>query len=385
MKILILNEALEQRPLGHVEKRCAVSSQTIAKLVRKNIEVYIEEGAGLLSHYTDEDFAKAGANVVSDIAEIAVHVDILACVNAPRESVIAKLSAGTVVIGHLDPFFNEVLVTKLADANLTAISVEMIPRTSRAQKMDALSSQASLAGYAMVMKAANSLPSIFPMMMTPSGTIKPAKVFIIGAGVAGLQAIATAKRLGANVLAYDTRPVVAEQVESLGGKFLNVDIGETGQTKDGYAKELSDEQKALLAQAQKEAITSSDIVVTTAQLFGRKPPVLISKETLTSMKPGSVVVDMAAVSGGNVEGSKPGETVVLNNVTIIGDGFWSEGVSRAATDMYANNIYNLVDEFVKNEPIEFELSFEDDILNAAVITHGGLIRNEMLLSAYEGA
>jgi len=385
LKILILNEALEQRPLGHVEKRCAVSSQTIAKLVRKNIEVYIEEGAGLLSHYTDEDFAKAGANVVSDIAEIAVHVDILACVNAPRESVIAKLSAGTVVIGHLDPFFNEVLVTKLADANLTAISVEMIPRTSRAQKMDALSSQASLAGYAMVMKAANSLPSIFPMMMTPSGTIKPAKVFIIGAGVAGLQAIATAKRLGANVLAYDTRPVVAEQVESLGGKFLNVDIGETGQTKDGYAKELSDEQKALLAQAQKEAITSSDIVVTTAQLFGRKPPVLISKETLTSMKPGSVVVDMAAVSGGNVEGSKPGETVVLNNVTIIGDGFWSEGVSRAATDMYANNIFNLLDEFVKNEPIEFELSFEDDILNAAVITHGGLIRNEMLLSAYEGA
>jgi len=385
LKILILNEALEQRPLGHVEKRCAVSSQTIAKLVRKNIEVYIEEGAGLLSHYTDEDFAKAGANVVSDIAEIAEHIDILACVNAPRESVIAKLSPGTVVIGHLDPFFNEVLVTKLADANLTALSVEMIPRTSRAQKMDALSSQASLAGYAMVMKAANSLPSIFPMMMTPSGTIKPAKVFIIGAGVAGLQAIATAKRLGANVLAYDTRPVVAEQVESLGGKFLNVDIGETGQTKDGYAKELSDEQKALLAQAQKEAITSSDIVVTTAQLFGRKPPVLISKETLTSMKPGSVVVDMAAVSGGNVEGSEPGKTIVLNDVTIIGDGFWSEGVSKAATDMYANNIYNLLDEFVKNEPIKFELSFEDDILDAAVITHDGLVRNDMLLSAYKGA
>ncbi|GFD68689.1 NAD(P) transhydrogenase subunit alpha [Alteromonas sp. KUL106] len=385
MKILILNEALEQRPHGHVDKRCAVSSQTIAKLVRKGIEVYIEEGAGLLSHYTDEDFAKAGANVVADIAEIAEQVNILACVNAPRESVIEKLSAGTVVIGHLDPFFNEALVTKLANANLTALSVEMIPRTSRAQKMDALSSQASLAGYAMVMKAANSLPSILPMMMTPSGTIKPAKVFIIGAGVAGLQAIATAKRLGANVLAYDTRPIVAEQVESLGGKFLNVDIGETGQTKDGYAKELSDEQKALLAQAQKEAITSSDIVITTAQLFGRKPPVLISKDTLASMKPGSVVVDMAAVSGGNVEGSEPGKTIVLNDVTIIGDGFWSEGVSKAATDMYANNIYNLLDEFAKNEPIKFELSFEDDILDAAVITHDGLVRNDMLLTAYKGA
>lgn len=385
MKILILNEALEQRHHAHVERRCAVSSQTIAKLVKKGIEVYIEKGAGLLSHYKDEDFAKAGANIVADITEIAKQVDILACVNTPRESIVEKLPAGTVVIGHLDPFFNEALVTKLAMANLTALSVEMIPRTSRAQKMDALSSQASLAGYAMVMKAADTLPSILPMMMTPSGTIKPAKVFIIGAGVAGLQAIATAKRLGANVLAYDTRPVVAEQVESLGGKFLNVDIGETGQTKDGYAKELSDEQKALLAQAQKEAIASSDIVITTAQLFGRKPPVLISKETVASMKPGSVVVDMAAISGGNVEGSKPGETVVLNNVTIIGDGFWSEGVSRAATDMYANNIYNLLDEFVKSEPIEFELTFEDDILNGAVITYGGKIRNDMLLSAYEGA
>lgn len=385
MKILILNEALEQSPHGHVEKRCAVSPQTIAKLVKKNIDVYVEEGAGLLSHYTDEDFAIAGANVVFDIAEITKQVDILACVNAPRESVVTKLSAGTVVIGHLDPFFNEALVTKLANANLTALSVEMIPRTSRAQKMDALSSQASLAGYAMVMKAATSLPSILPMMMTPSGTIKPAKVFIIGAGVAGLQAIATAKRLGANVLAYDTRPVVAEQVESLGGKFLNVDIGETGQTKDGYAKELSDEQKALLAQAQKEAIISSDIVITTAQLFGRKPPVLISRETLASMKPGSVVVDMASVSGGNVEGSEPGKTIVLNDVTIIGDGFWSEGVSKAATDMYANNIYNLLDEFVKNEPLEFELSFEDDILDAAVITYDGLVRNNMLLTAYKGA
>ena len=385
MKILILNEALEQRHHAHVERRCAVSPQTIAKLVKKGIEVYIEKDAGQLSHYTDGDFAEAGANIVADTTEIAEQVDILACVNTPRESIVEKLSAGTVVIGHLDPFFNEALVTKLANANLTALSVEMIPRTSRAQKMDALSSQASLAGYAMVMKAANTLPSILPMIMTPSGTIKPAKVFIIGAGVAGLQAIATAKRLGANVLAYDTRPVVAEQVESLGGKFLNIDIGKTGQTKDGYAKELSDEQKALLAQAQKEAIASSDIVITTAQLFGRKPPVLISKETLASMKPGSVVVDMAAVSGGNVEGSKPGETVVLNNVTIIGDGFWSEGVPRAATDMYANNIYNLLDEFVKNEPIEFELTFEDDILDAAVITHGGLIRNDMLLSAYEGA
>jgi len=248
-----------------------------------------------------------------------------------------------------------------------------------------LSSQASLAGYVMVMQAANQLPSILPMMMTPSGTIKPAKVFIIGAGVAGLQAIATAKRLGANVLAYDTRAVVAEQVESLGGKFLKIDIGETGQTKDGYAKELTDEQKAKQQEAQRDAIADSDIVITTAQLFGRKPPVLITKDTLALMKPGSVVVDMAATSGGNVEGSVAGETVEVNGVKVIGNGNWSQYVAKAATDMYANNIYNLVDEFFDDETKTFGLNLEDDILAGCVITHDGSITNDMLNNAYKGA
>jgi NAD(P) transhydrogenase subunit alpha len=295
------------------------------------------------------------------------------------------MKKGAIVVGHLDPFFQQPLVESIAQKELTAISVEMIPRSSRAQKMDALSSQASLAGYVMVMQAANLLPSILPMMMTPSGTIKPAKVFIIGAGVAGLQAIATAKRLGANVLAYDTRPVVAEQVESLGGKFLKIDIGETGQTKDGYAKELTDEQKAKQQDAQRDAIADSDIVITTAQLFGRKPPVLISKETLALMKPGSVVVDMAATSGGNVEGSKPGETVEINGVKVIGNGYWSQYVAKAATDMYANNIYNLVDEFFNDESKSFELNLEDDILAGCVITHDGKVTNDMLINAYKGA
>ena len=235
------------------------------------------------------------------------------------------------------------------------------------------------------MQAANHLPSILPMMMTPSGTIKPAKVFVIGAGVAGLQAIATAKRLGANVLAYDTRPVVAEQVESLGGKFLKIDIGETGQTKDGYAKELTEEQKAKQQEAQRDAIADSDIVITTAQLFGRKPPVLISQSTLALMKPGSVVVDMAAQSGGNVEGSVPGETVVVNGVTVIGSGHWSQRVARAATDMYANNIYNLIAEFLDSETTSFKLDLEDDILNGCVITHDHKVTNEMLTNAYKGA
>lgn len=385
MKILILNESRQTGLHAHIEKRCAVTPSTVAKLARKGLVVFIEKGAGLLSHYKDSEFESAGAKIIDTADEVVGEIDVLACVNAPNELLVSTLPAHTIVIGHLDPFFQKPLVNQLAVSNITALSVEMIPRSSRAQKMDALSSQASLAGYVMVMKAASRLPSILPMMMTPSGTIKPAKVFVIGAGVAGLQAIATAKRLGANVLAYDTRPVVAEQVESLGGKFLKVDIGETGQTKDGYAKELTDQQKKTLAEAQKEAIQNSDIVITTAQLFGRKPPILISKDTLSTMKPGSVVVDMAALSGGNVEGSSPGETIEINDVCVIGTGNWSEEVSRAATDMYANNIYNLLDEFIKDDPLTFHLSFDDDILAASVITHNGKIINQMLLKAYEGA
>ncbi|MBU3020402.1 NAD(P) transhydrogenase subunit alpha [Aestuariibacter sp. A3R04] len=385
MKILILNESRQIGLHAHIEKRCAVSPGTVSKLVRKGIDVVIEKGAGFHANYEDSEFERSGAKLIETADEVVSEIDVLACVNAPNELLASTLPANTIVIGHLDPFFQQPLINCLAESNITALSVEMIPRSSRAQKMDALSSQASLAGYAMVMKAANALPSILPMMMTPSGTIKPAKVFVIGAGVAGLQAIATAKRLGANVLAYDTRPVVAEQVESLGGKFLKVDIGETGQTKDGYAKALTEKQQAILADAQKDAIAQSDIVITTAQLFGRKPPVLINQQTLKLMKPGSVVVDMAALSGGNVEGSEPGKTVVINGVTVIGTGNWSEEVSRAATDMYANNIYNLLDEFVKDDPLSFQLSFDDDILAASVITHNGKIRNETLLKAYEGA
>jgi NAD(P) transhydrogenase subunit alpha len=235
------------------------------------------------------------------------------------------------------------------------------------------------------MQAATHLPSILPMMMTPSGTIKPAKVFVIGAGVAGLQAIATAKRLGASVLAYDTRPVVAEQVESLGGKFLHIDIGETGQTKDGYAKELTEEQKHIQIAAQQDAIADADIVITTAQLFGRKPPVLINQDTLALMRPGSVVVDMAASSGGNVEGSVAGETIIVNGVTVIGLGNWSQAVAKDASNMYANNVYNLIDEFYDAETNQFDLDLADEILAQSVITHGGEIRNDMLLNVVKGA
>lgn len=385
VKIIILNESKAPDPLNKVEKRCAATPSSAQRLVKKGATLLLESGAGLNSGYSDSEYSEVGAVVIDDVNDALSDADMVVTVNKPTEAQLGLMKKGAIVVGHLDPFFQQPLIESLATKGLTAISVEMIPRSSRAQKMDALSSQASLAGYVMIMQAANQLPSILPMMMTPSGTIKPAKVFIIGAGVAGLQAIATAKRLGANVLAYDTRPVVAEQVESLGGKFLKIDIGETGQTKDGYAKELTDEQKAKQQEAQRDAIADSDIVITTAQLFGRKPPVLISKETLALMKPGSVVVDMAATSGGNVEGSVPGETVEINGVKVIGNGYWSQFVAKAATDMYANNIYNLVDEFFDNETKTFGLNLDDDILAGCVITHEGKITNDMLNNAYKGA
>ena len=383
MNVLILNEGREHS--GHTEKRCAVSPASVKRMAMRGITVVVQQNAGLLSGYSDADYAEAGASIVADTTTALKETDALLCVNQPPQEAYSLLKASALVVGHIDPFFQQPLVEALAAAQLTTLSVEMIPRSSRAQKMDALSSQASLAGYVMVMQAAAALPSILPMMMTPSGTIKPAKVYIIGAGVAGLQAIATAKRLGANVLAYDTRPVVAEQVESLGGKFLKIDIGETGQTKDGYANALTDEQKQKQQDAQRDAIADADIVITTAQLFGRRPPQLINKDTLALMRPGSVVVDMAATSGGNVEGVVAGETVVVNGVTVIGTGNWSQSVAKDATDMYANNLYNLLDEFYDDELKAFKLDLEDEILAGCVITHQGEIINDMLKNAYQGA
>jgi NAD(P) transhydrogenase subunit alpha len=220
--------------------------------------------------------------------------------------------------------------------------------------------------------ATTKLPRILPMMMTPAGTLKPSTAFIIGAGVAGLQAIATAKRLGAKVVAFDTRSVVAEQVRSLGGKFLEIDLGETGQTKDGYALALTEEQMKLQLEGQKKQIAESDIVITTAQLFGRKPPVLVTSDMIKGMKPGSVIVDMAAESGGNVEGSVAGKTVVVDGVTIIGDGNWSNFVSRDA------NLFNLVDEGWIADDKKMVIDMENDILQGCVITHGGEIVNETI-------
>ena len=256
--------------------------------------------------------------------------------------------------------------------------MEMIPRTTRAQKMDALSSQANLAGYVMVIQAAQQLDRILPMMMTPAGTLSPAKVFVIGAGVAGLQAIATAKRLGARVEAFDTRPVVAEQVQSLGGKFVEIDLGETGQTKDGYAKELTAEQLEMQREGMKAVISESDIVITTAQVFGRPAPRIVTADMVEAMKPGGVIVDMAVDSGGNVEGSVADETAEIGGVTILGLSNLPAQVSKDASQMYSSNLFNLVSEYWDSETKAMNLDLEDDILQSCVITHGGSIVNETI-------
>jgi len=284
----------------------------------------------------------------------------------------------------LDPYNEKDLVEAMATAGLTAISMEMVPRSTRAQKMDALSSQANLAGYVTVIQAASYSPKILPMMMTPAGTIAPARVFVIGAGVAGLQAIATAKRLGAKVEAFDTRPVVAEQVRSLGGKFVEIDLGDVGQTEQGYAKELTAEQLELQKEGQKKVIAESDIVITTAQLFGRAAPVLVTKDMIEGMRPGSVIVDMAVESGGNVEGSVAGEVVEVNGVKIVGQSNLPGEVANNASQMYSNNLTNLLQEFWNEESGALELDPEDDIVMSCVITRSGTVVNEALQSIYKG-
>jgi len=367
------------------ENRASVTPETVKKLVRLGAEIVIEAGAGAGAGISDEAYTAEGATIESDRDTLLGSADMVLRLRKPSRDEVAKLKSGCIHVSYLDPFNEHDLIREFASKNITAISMEMIPRSTRSQKMDALSSQANLAGYIAVMLAATRLPRIFPMMMTPAGTLKPAKVFIIGAGVAGLQAIATAKRLGARVTAFDTRPVVAEQVESLGAKFLEIDLGDTGQTKDGYAQELTPEQVEIQRQAQKEVIADSDVVITTAQVFGRKPPVLVTRDMVEGMAPGSVIVDMAAETGGNVEGSVPDEVVDVNGVTIVGTANLANIVARDATTMYANNLFNLVEDTWDEEAKAFVLDLENDILPGCVITHGGAVVHSTIKEIIEGA
>lgn len=359
------------------ERRAALTPESVQKLVKLGLEVLVESGLGKESGFADSKYQDAGATLSSDRNQVLSTGDIVLRVRKPSLEEVSQLKKGAVHISYLDPYNEAELIDALAANQISAISMEMIPRTTRAQKMDALSSQANLAGYIMVILAAQKLDRILPMMMTPAGTISPCKVFVIGAGVAGLQAIATAKRLGARVEAFDTRPVVAEQVQSLGAKFVEIDLGETGQTKDGYAKELTKEQILMQQEGMKQVISQSDIVITTAQLFARPAPRIVTKDMVDAMKSGSVIVDMAVDSGGNVEGSEPDKEVHTDNgVTIIGITNLPSVVATDASQMYSNNLFNLTSEFWNTEEKKFELDLEDDILKGCLITHNGSIVNE---------
>jgi NAD(P) transhydrogenase subunit alpha len=367
------------------ENRIPITPAHAKKLCAMGADLVVEAGMGAGSGFTDAEYAEAGATISHDRAELFRSADLLLRLRKPQLEEISQMKRGAIHISYLDPFNEHALVNAFKDAGVTAISMEMIPRTTRSQKMDALSSQANLAGYVMVIQAATYLPRIFPMMMTPAGTLKPANVFVIGAGVAGLQAIATAKRLGGKVTAFDTRPVVAEQVRSVGAKFLEIDLGETGETAGGYAKELTPEQVEKQRQAQKDVIAKSDVVITTAQVFGRKPPVLITRDMIEGMAPGSVIVDMAAETGGNVEGSVPNEVVVINGVTVIGKGNLAGEVARDASQMYSANLFNLVEDSWSKDDKTFVINFEHDILPGCIITHGGEVTNKAIKTILEGS
>lgn len=367
------------------ETRVALVPQNAKKLVNLGLSVTLESGAGGAAGFLDAEYEEAGAVISSDRQQLLGSADIVMRVRKPDAGEVSSLKSGAISMSFLDPFNEKELVESMAGQGVTAISMEMIPRSTRAQKMDALSSQANLAGYVTVVQAAYHLPKIFPMMMTPAGTIPPARVFVIGAGVAGLQAIATAKRLGARVEAFDTRPVVAEQVQSLGAKFVEIDLGDTGQTDQGYAQELTPQQLEMQREGQKKVIAQSDVVITTAQLFGRAAPVIVGRDMVEGMKPGSVVVDMAVESGGNVEGSVLDQVVDINGVKVIGQGNLPGEVARNASEMYSNNLFNLFDEFWDEEAKSLNLDPEDEIVDACVITRDGAVVNETIKNVYSGA
>ncbi len=358
------------------ETRVPMIPPTVAKLVKLGAEVVVETGTGLTCRHQDSDYTAAGAVIGKSREEMLGSADMVLRLRKPPKEEIGRMKRGCIHVSYLDPFNEQELVDALVEAGISAVSLEMIPRSTVAQKMDVLSSQANLGGYVAVILAQDHLDKVFPMMTTPAGTIKPARVFIIGVGVAGLQAIATARRLGARVEAFDTRPVVEEQVRSLGAKFVKVDLGETGQTKDGYAKELTPEQLQKQKEGMARACAQADVVITTAQLFGRPAPRIIDRPIIAGMQPGSVIVDMAVETGGNVEGSEVDKVVDIEGVKVIGLGNLPGRVARTASQMYSANLGNFVDHFWDREAGTFRLDLENEIIRGALITHDGALFSE---------
>jgi len=362
------------------ETRVPVVPATVEHLVKLGAEVVVESGLGLTCRFDDAAYVAAGASVAASREHMLRIADIVLRLRKPPLAEIPFMQRGAVHISYLDPFNEVELVDALVTAGISAVSLEMIPRTTLAQKMDVLSSQANLAGYVSVLLGTAHLNKILPMMTTPAGTIKPAKVFVIGVGVAGLQAIATARRLGARVEAFDTRPVVEEQVKSLGAKFVKVDLGATGQTQDGYATQLTPEQMELQKQGMAKACAQADIVITTAQVFGRPAPRIVDRAMLAQMQPGSVVVDMAVETGGNVEGSELNKVVEIAGVKVVGLGNLPGKVALTASQMYSSNLGNFVSHFWDKETKTFQLNLNDDIIKGALVTHDGELFSTMYKS-----
>lgn len=366
------------------DSRTALVPDTAKKLLAlEGVQVCVE--SGISDYWNDEAYSSIGVKVEDSRDQLLEKADLVLRIHPSDDQTIAKMKKGAIHISLLDPYNNRKLVEAYAEKGIDAISLEMIPRTTLAQKMDVLSSQASLAGYVAVIKAAERLDRILPMMMTPAGTLSPAKVFVIGAGVAGLQAIATAKRLGARVEAFDTRPVVEEQVLSLGAKFVKVNLGETGQTKDGYAKALSEEQLQKQREAMAKAVAQADITITTAKLFGRKAPIIITADMLKNVKSGSIIVDLAAGSGGNVEGVKVDEEVMINGIRLIGIDNLPGEVSVHASQMFASNMFNLISHLWNAETGTIDLAVgdaPDEIAVGCVIVREGRIIHPGILDHY---
>jgi len=374
MKIFFPKEAI-------VEKRISITPDFLKKYIDNGLQVSIEKSMGEHLGFLDDNFKELGAEIV-ERKKGFLEADIICSVNKLNEEDLTEIKENSLIVSFLDPFNDQELVENLRVKKISSISMELIPRTTRAQKMDALSSQANLGGYAAVLIASNILSKSFPMMMTAAGTISPSKVFVVGVGVAGLQAIATAKRLGAKVEAFDTRPVVEEQVKSLGARFVKIDIGETEETAQGYAKELSAEQINLQRAGMKKVCSSSDVIITTAQVFGRKAPVIITSDMIEDMQPGSVIVDMAVGTGGNVEGSIPDENLELNGITIVGNTNLPGEVAIHASQVYSANIFNLIDEFWDQKNSILEITTSDEILSGCLVTHKGEFVNSMVKERY---
>ncbi|HBQ97665.1 MULTISPECIES: Re/Si-specific NAD(P)(+) transhydrogenase subunit alpha [unclassified Roseofilum] len=367
------------KEVEYQERRVALIPDAIAKLTKQGLEIWVESGLGEQSCFEDSAYEAAGAQVISDKEKLWKAVDVLLKVGSPVEEELGLLTPGKVLISFLNPLGQPEMIQKLANAQVTALSMELIPRTSRAQSMDALSSQAGVAGYKAVLIAAAALPKFFPMLTTAAGTIRPAKIFVIGAGVAGLQAIATARRLGAVVEAFDIRPAVKEEVQSLGAKFVEVTLNEETVAEGGYAREISEDSKRRSQELVAEHVKTADVVITTAQVPGKKAPRLVTKEMVAQMKPGSVVVDLAAEQGGNCEVSEAGKDVVYEGVTVIGPINLPASMAIHASQMYAKNISTLLNYLVKEG--ELNLDFDDDIISGTVVTHGGEIRNQRVKEA----